>query len=183
MKPLQTYIALFRGINVGGKNILPMKELKTLLQELGGQEVTTYIQTGNAIFRSQVEQPANLAILIDEAIHKRFGFIPQVQLLTLAEIEMAVAKNPFPEACGAGKTLHLFFLAKQATTPDLKKLAQLQRDNERFTLHKQIFYLYTPDGIGRSRLAASVEKSLGVTVTARNWNTVCKLLELAKQID
>jgi uncharacterized protein (DUF1697 family) len=180
MKPQQTLIALLRGINVGGKNKLPMKDLVAILQELGCSEIKTYIQSGNAVFRTPVEQPANLAKRIGEAIKQRFGFHPQVLLLTRREIEAALASNPFTDACSEGNTLHLYFLAETATAPDLQKLAALQNGSERFDLHDRVFYLHAPDGIGRSKLAANVEKLLGVTVTARNGNTVCKILDLTE---
>ena len=182
MKPVKTYIALFRGINVGGKNKLPMKELVAILQQLGCSEIKTYIQSGNTVFHSPVEQPANLENSIAEAIKQHFGFSPQVLLLSQRDMEAALAANPFPDACSEGSTLHMFFLAESASTPNMQKLAALKKDSERFALHDRVFYLHAPDGIGRSKLAANVEKLLGVTVTARNGNTVCKILELVNQL-
>ncbi len=182
MQPTQTYIALLRGINVGGKNKLPMSKLVDILQQLHCRDVKTYIQSGNAIFRSNVEQAANLANEIGNTIQQRYGFHPKVLLLSWSELEKAAAKNPYCKACKSGKELHLFFLEEKPGKPDLKKLAALQNDSEQFTLTDRVFYLYTPQGIGRSKLAAGVEKALGVAVTARNWNSICKMLELAQQL-
>lgn len=158
-----------------------MKELVTLMESIGCNEIKTYIQSGNVVFRSPVEHPENLAKTISETVNKRFGFAPKILLLSQQDLEAAVVKNPFPEACDEGNTLHLYFLAENAVRPDLKRLGAVQSDSEHFALIDQIFYLHAPDGIGRSRLATSVEKNLGVAVTARNWNTVCKLLEMLKQ--
>lgn len=178
---MKTYIALFRGINVGGKNILPMKELVALLQNLGAQGVKTYIQSGNAAFQHQAEQAVELSDRIRAAISESHGFEPQVLLLDVAELEQAIASNPFPQAEADPKTLHLYFLADRPETPDLETLDNLKQDTEQYGLADKVFYLYAPDGIGRSKLAARVEKSLGVTATARNWRTVSKIMAMAEE--
>jgi uncharacterized protein (DUF1697 family) len=178
---MKTYIALFRGINVGGKNILPMKELVAILENLGSQGVKTYIQSGNAVFQHKAERSSELADRIRIAIKERHGFEPQVLLLDVAEMEQAVASNPFPEAESNPKTLHLYFLADPPQNPDLETLDGLKRDTERYSLNDKVFYLYAPDGIGRSKLAARAEKALGVAATARNWRSVCKIMAMAKQ--
>ncbi len=166
---------------MGGKNILPMNELKTLMLELGYSNVATYIQSGNVIFCSPVEDITNLSLEIGNAINRRFGFLPRIFLLTAEEMQKAIAENPFPEAINKGSNLHLYFLSTQANAPDLDKLTSLQKGSERFALHDQVFYLHAPEGIGRSKMAANIEKSLNVPVTARNWNSVCKILDLAQQ--
>ena len=178
---MKTYIALFRGINVGGKNILPMKELVALLQNLGAQGVKTYIQSGNAVFLHQAEQVAELSDRIRAAISESHGFEPQVLLLDVAELEQAIASNPFPQAESDPKTLHLYFLADSPENPDLEMLDSLKQDTEQYSLNDKVFYLYAPDGIGRSKLATRVEKSLGVAATARNWRTVSKIMAMAEE--
>jgi uncharacterized protein (DUF1697 family) len=177
---MKTYIALFRGINVGGKHILPMPALLAFLESLGLVDVKTYIQSGNAVFRSHAENLGLLSSRIVAEINKRHGFEPQLLLLELAELEQAVRANPFPDAETQPNTLHLNFLLHAPTNPDLTALAALKKDSERFSLIDQVFYLHAPDGIGRSKLAAQAEKRLGVAMTGRNWRTVCKLIELAK---
>jgi uncharacterized protein (DUF1697 family) len=178
---MKTYIALFRGINVGGKNILPMKDLVALLENLGAQSVKTYIQSGNAVFQHKAESTSQLSSKISAAIKASHGFEPQVFLLDLAEMEKVVAANPFPEAESEPKTLHLSFLDSAPQNPDLKTLEEIKKDNERFKLIDNVFYLHAPDGIGRSKLAARAEKALGVAATARNWRTVGKIMALAEQ--
>ena len=178
---MKTYIALFRGINVGGKNILPMKELKTLLQNLDLQNVKTYIQSGNVVFQSNEKSTSGLSSKISAEIEKSHGFKPQVLLLDIDEMEKAIGLNPFPEAESEPKTLHLSFLASVPETPDLKTLESLKTENERFELKGNVFYLHAPDGIGRSKLAANAERLLGVAMTSRNWRTVCKIMAMAKE--
>jgi uncharacterized protein (DUF1697 family) len=91
-----------------------------------------------------------------------------------------MANNPFPEAEAEPSTLHLGFLASTPKSPDLKKLASIKTETERFQLIEDVFYLHAPEGVGRSKLAASSEKLLGVSMTDRNWRTVCKLREMAE---
>jgi uncharacterized protein (DUF1697 family) len=178
---MKTYIALFRGINVGGKNVLPMKDLVVLLEDIGSQNVKTYIQSGNAVFQSNEEDAALLSNKIRAAIKKSHGFEPQVLLLRPEEIERAVESNPFPEAESEPKTLHIHFLASMPKNPDLGVLESIKGDRERFALKDRVFYLHAPDGIGRSKLAANAETLLGVAITGRNWRTVCKVMAMAKQ--
>ncbi len=178
---MKTYIALFRGINVGGSNVLPMKELVTLLENIGSQNVKTYIQSGNAVFQNQEENASLLSNRIRATIKKSHGFEPQVVLLESEEIEKAVESNPFPAAESEPKTLHLFFLSSTPKNPDFDALESIKGDRERFALKDGVFYLHAPDGMGRSKLAANAEKLLGVSMTGRNWRTVCKVMAMAKQ--
>ena len=177
---MQTYIALFRGINVGGRHILPMKELVALLEDLGCRNVKTYIQSGNAVFESKASNTSQLSKKISTEIKKRRGFEPQVLLLRLEEMEEAITNNPFPEGEKDPKALHVGFLTSTPKAPDLKALESLKANREQFHLLGNIFYLYAPEGIGRSKLAASTEKRLGVPLTDRNWGTVRKIMEIAK---
>lgn len=160
-----------------------MSALVDILQQLHCHGIKTYIQSGNAIFRSNVAQATHLAKEIANTIQQQHGFRPEVLLLSRNELEKAAAANPYSKTSTNGKDLHLFFLEEKPTKTDLKKLAALQNESEQFTLNDRFFYLYAPQGIGRSRLATGVEKALGVTATARNWNTLCKLLELVQQAD
>lgn len=175
---MNTYIALFRGINVGGHCALPMKELVAALEETGARKARTYIQSGNAVFESAERNLARLSMRLSAEIMKRRGFEPHVQILTLTALAKAIAENPFPEAVIDPGSLHLGFLASQPKSPDLSKLASLRRESERFQLTEAVFYLHAPEGVGRSRLAANSEKLLGVPMTDRNWRTVCKVMEM-----
>jgi uncharacterized protein (DUF1697 family) len=115
-------------------------------------------------------------------IKKRSGFEPHVLLLELEDIERAIKKNPFPEVANDPKTLHAGFLASAPEKLNLKSLETFKSGSERFHLIDKVFYLHAPEGIGRSRLAANAEKLLGVPMTDRNWKTVCKIREIAKEL-
>lgn len=176
---MNLWIALFRGINVGGRHILPMKALKSLLQEMGCSDVSSYIQSGNVVFRNGETQARVLEAKISQLVNAGFGFAPQVLLLTIDQLTLAHSANPFPAGESEPKTLHLFFLAEDARNVDMPALDALKSTTEQFQLIDRVFYLHAPDGIGRSKLAARVERHLGVATTARNWRTVEKVLQLA----
>lgn len=176
------WIALFRGINVGGHNLLPMRELAALLGKLGAHDVETYIQSGNAVFQHASDDASGIAQRITRAIDRAHGFAPRVLLLTRQQLERAVAANPFLAHAGEPATLHVVFLATLPAQPNLARLNELKTATESFVLVHDCFYLHAPDGLARSKLAAAVERWLGVEGTARNWRTVSKLLELAQSI-
>jgi uncharacterized protein (DUF1697 family) len=177
---MQTCIALLRGINVGGNNMIPMKDLRLLVERAGCAGVQTYIQSGNVVFTTALADPASLEPRLASSIAGTFGFEPRVLVLTARELARAAAGNPFPEASQHPKLLHLFFLADKPKRPDLDGARALATATERFALKGSVFYLYTPDGFGTSKLAARVEQLLGVRATARNWRTVTTLLEMAE---
>jgi uncharacterized protein (DUF1697 family) len=186
---MNTYIALLRGINVGGRNSLPMKELATLLEGLGLTSVTTYLASGNVIFQSdtidvdRLTGADSLTGAISAAIGRSHGFTPQLLIRSRQQLKEAIAANPFPEAESQPRTLHLFFLEAPPAEPDLASLQAIKADTERFKLVDAVFYLHAPDGIGRSKLAARAEKLLGVPATARNWRTVSKVMALANRVN
>ena len=182
---MESWIALLRWVNVGGRNKLPMKQLAAELEALGLSGVKTYIQSGNVVFRCPNDRAANLATEIGAAIKAKFGFEPSVAVISVNELAQAKADNPFPEAvdesanAGNGKNLHVFFLSGIPFPLDRDRLEALRRPSERWEIKGSVFYLHTPEEFGNSKLAAQVEKILKVTATARNWSTVCALLDLA----
>jgi uncharacterized protein (DUF1697 family) len=178
---MNTMIALLRGINVGGHNKLPMRELVGILAGLGLRNIETYIQSGNVVFEFEGGSKLELSNQIRDAIHQSHGFLPDVVLLTAEELEKAILANPFPEAEDQSKTLHLYFLGSEPQHPDMQKIDEIKSGSERYALAGKVFYLHAPDGIGRSKLAAGVENALGVPVTARNWRSVKKISEMAKR--
>lgn len=176
---MNSFVALFRGINVGGRNRLPMKGLVAVMDSLGAENVKTYIQSGNAVFQSMGTNRRAFAEKLTSGIQKEYGFSPHVLVLELDAIVNAMANNPFPEAEVEPKNLHLGFLSSVPQCPDLEKFESLKKRSERFRLIGSIFYLHAPEGVGRSRLAAASERLLGVPMTDRNWKTVCKIREMA----
>jgi len=176
---MTTWIGLLRGINVGGRNILPMADLRSDLESLKLTNVRTYIQSGNVVFDSAARSPTALAKIIGERIETRHGFRPHLLLMKHKDLLAAVESNPFPDAVHDPKSLHFLFLAQPAVDPNTKALEDARSRTESYKLTERVFYLHAPDGIGRSKLAANAEKHLGVVATGRNFRTVEKLSAMA----
>ncbi len=173
------WIALFRGINVGGHHILPMNDLKDLLNGIGCKDVATYVQSGNVAFQHVECNASVLEETISKEIGSRFGFEPRILLLAVDQVISAAERNPFNSAEQNPKTLHLYFLTEEADNPDFATMDAIKSEDEEYALMGRVLYLHAPDGIGRSKLAGRVEKCLGVATTARNWRTVTRLREIA----
>jgi uncharacterized protein (DUF1697 family) len=171
-----TWVCLLRGINVGGKKVA-MKALKELLEGLGHEDVTTYIQSGNVVFGSDGGDAEALSAAIEKAIGAQMGLDVTVLLRSPAELAAVVAANPFP---GVEDRLHVTFLAEE---PARSKVDAVDPDGyppDAFAVVGREVYLHCPDGYGRSKLGNSFwERKLGVAATTRNWRTVTKLLEMA----
>ena len=174
---MSTFVALLRGINVGGKNILPMKEFRALLTKLGCEDVATYIQSGNAVF-TYGGNSAKLPESIASAIESGFGFRPSIMVLAANEFNAIAAANPFSAEVSELKYLHIWFTQESAENANTERLDEIASAGERFLLTDSAFYLHAPNGIGRSKLASEVEKYLGVPATARNCRTVSKIGEM-----
>ena len=170
-------VALMRGINVGGKNILPMQDLREIFGELGCESIATYIQSGNVVFKSK-RKSDGLARSLSKAIEKRFGFEPFVLVMSAATFESIAGANPYAAKAAESKHVHTSFLAGRADDADLKRMHECKSSTEEFTLTDAAVYLHAPDGIARSKLANEMERHLGVSATGRNGNTVDKLLAL-----
>ena len=161
---------------------MPMKDLVAMLGDLGARNIKTYIQSGNAVFVWKDKNTSQLANQIRAEIKKRRGFDPHVLLLELEDMERVIQHNPFPEAETDPTALHAGFLATAPERPDLKTLESLKSDSERFRLIDRVFYLFAPEGVGRSKLAAKAERLLGVPMTDRNWRTVLTLWKMAQEL-
>ncbi len=173
------WIVLFRG--VGGKTQLPVAPLREKLGEAGFDNVATYINSGNAVVTSSLSREKATA-RIAETCRKEFGFDKDIHLVSRAEWDEAIANNPFPEALKTPKFLHAAWLAGKpdaARVEALQEIAQVSRD--RIEVVGNVAYLHTPDGFGTSKLAEKFDRGIGVPNTARNWNTVLKLAELASR--
>ena len=176
---MNRWIALFRGINVGGKNILPMATLRSYLEAIPLTNIKTCIQSGNVVFDSNSKSATAIQKAIINKINDEHSFCPELLLLSENELQVAIAQNPFPKATSEPQTLHLFFLESPPTKPDFKALDLAKSSTESYRLIDRVFYLHAPDGVGRSKLAATAEKRMGVMATARNYRTVQKLMSLA----
>jgi uncharacterized protein (DUF1697 family) len=174
-----TYIALFRGINVGGRNSIKMADLRSLLENIGLRDVQSYIQSGNVVFRTEETDAGVLSEKIRNAIGENYEFTPDVMIISDEDFDKILAENPFPEAESEASKLHIGFLDAEPEEPNLDGLQELKKDTEQYELKSRAFYLYAPDGIGRSKLYAKAEKLIGVSMTSRNWRTVKKIQDMA----
>lgn len=178
-----TFVALFSGINVGGNRMVAMAELRSMLEELGLDRVSTYVQSGNAVFRAGGSKAEHVAATIEQALGKRFGFVSRVMVRDIAWLRRLVAENPFADADGDPTKLHAYALERAPGRDDVARLVAKNTGSERFHVRDDALYLLTPDGYGRSRFAAAVPGTLGIACTARNWRTVEKLLAMAEAAD
>lgn len=174
------YVALLRGINVGGHAKVSMTDLRELLTSLGHTEVATYIQSGNALFTSPRERPDELAAEIEHRIALDLGLQVKVMIRTRNELAAVIEGNPFPLQEEKAAGVHVCFLSGD---PDPARVATIDRgqfEPEEFRVGDRAIYLWYPNGTGRAKLTMPfLERSLGVSGTTRNWNTVTKLLSLA----
>ncbi|HWU06578.1 MAG TPA: DUF1697 domain-containing protein [Streptomyces sp.] len=177
------YAALLRGVNVSGHRRVPMAELRTLLGELGHEDVATYLQSGNAVFRSATGDEDALAAGLERAIEERFGFPVDCVVRPGAYLAGVADACPFPAAGLEGKQVHVTYFDKAV---DSARFAPLDADAfrpEEVRLGDRALYLYAPDGLGRSRLAVALGRpalTRGLVATSRNWNTVVKLVEMTR---
>jgi len=168
-------IALLRGINVGGRNKLPMAGLKAHCSKLGANDIETYIQSGNVVFSAPEIDPITFSNDLSKAIEASHGFAPDILVITAKDLEKAIRNCPFPKDELSDKILHFYFLSDTPSEPDANKLDDLKVSSEKWALKGKVFYLYAPDGFGRSKLAAKAETVLVGRATVRNWRTVTKL--------
>ncbi|MFJ8132333.1 DUF1697 domain-containing protein [Streptomyces hydrogenans] len=179
---MTTYALLLRGINVSGHRKVPMAELRALLEELGHGDVRTYLQSGNAVFTTDDDAPQDtLAAAIEDAIERRFGFRCDCLVRDGAYLAAVAEACPFPAAELEGKQLHAVYYSAPVTPDRFAAVDAEAHRPESFALGDRVLYLYTPDGLGRSKLAEAVLRpslNKGVVATARNWNTVRRLVEM-----
>ncbi len=174
-----TYVALLRGINVGGKNKLPMNDLLDLFVQAGCRDAQAYIQSGNVIFRADPEVVASLPGVISARIAERFGYRVPVLLRTDEEISDVIRHNPFIAAGAAEETLHVLFLADRPDAAGVDGLDPDRSPPDAFIVRGQEIYLRLPNGAGRTKLTnAYFDTKLATISTGRNWRTVTTLFAL-----
>ncbi len=170
---MQKFIVLFRGINVGGNNLLPMKEIVPILEQSNYESVTSYIQSGNIVLKS-LENPT---VQLQRIVSKNFGFSPEVFTLDEPAFLILALNNPYKEY--EGKFVHFYFCKNDIELVH-DKLDQYIADTEEYTVKGNVFYLHAPKGIGRSKLVANIERCLGQSATGRNLNTINKISSMLK---
>ena len=175
-----TNVALLRGINVGGKNKLPMKDLAAMFREMGCSDVRTYIQSGNVLFRADPTLAEDIPLLISDGLLSRFGYRVPVVTRTDRELQDIVKANPFAEAGAEASRLLVLFLSDLPDRARVEALDPNRSPGDEFAVLGHEVFLHCPNGVARSKLTNSYfDSSLSTTSTARNWRTVRKLLELA----
>jgi uncharacterized protein (DUF1697 family) len=174
-----SYVALLRGINVGGKNKLPMKDLIRFFVDSGCEDVQAYIQSGNILFNTPPPLASRLTDSITARIATEFGYRTPVILQTVEQLRDVVLHNPFLESHVSEEILHVLFLADPPGARGLSDLDPNRSPPDAFIVQGREVYLKLPNGVARSKLTnAYFDSKLGTTSTGRNWRTVTKLLEL-----
>jgi uncharacterized protein (DUF1697 family) len=177
---MKTYAALLRAINLGARNKVAMSELRDLFVGLGCEDVTTYVQSGNVVFRSAVGSAAEMTRKIEQRIARDLGLTLTVLVRTEAELAKVAAGNPFERDAADVGHLHVTFLAGAPERTRVRELGAGYEGPDAFAVVGREVYLHCPNGYGRSKLSnAFLEKRLGTAGTTRNWKTVTKLAELA----
>jgi len=181
---MPAYIAMLRGINVSGQKIIKMEDLRALCSGLGFRNVETYVQSGNIVFQTPVENPTALSKRIGETILHSFGFDVPVIVRTSKEMGIVIANNPFLKEKEVNSSkLHVTFLSETTQKGSLKKLETLSSSPDRFYAALQEIYLYCPGGYGKTKLSNSaIEKALSLRATTRNWKTTNALFEMVSAL-
>jgi uncharacterized protein (DUF1697 family) len=192
---MASHVALLRGINVGGRNKVPMADLREVVTSLGHTGVSTYIQSGNVLFSTAETDDAELAAALESAIEDRFGIWSSVVVLSRDELAQVLAANPYPDEPNP-RLVHVVFLNAEPPADVLGRLSAAESavaakgSRDTVAAAGQALFLHTPDGFGTSELAQAVfkiisppakSKKTGLAATARNWATAAKLLSLCEQ--
>lgn len=178
---MNTYISLLRGINVSGQKKVKMAELKSLYESLNFENVVTYIQSGNVVFQSDLEED-RLKSSIEIAIKEHFNFDVPVLILTKTKLDNTAQNLPFTNVDieAQGSKVLVFFLSENISNVPKSILEAYQTNSEQLVIDEKVIYLYCPEGSGKSKLTNKlIETKLKLTSTARNIKTVHKLLSLA----
>lgn len=185
---MPTHVALLRGINVGGRNRVAMADLREVVTSLGHTDVATYIQSGNVVFTTPEADTGPLAAALERAIAETLGVRPRVVVVSRHELSQVIAGNPYPGETNP-QCLHAVFRSEEMGADEVAAVAAaVQRARQKGSRDEaqvvgRTLYLRTPDGLGRSELAAQLARSgnvldAGSAATMRNWATVRKLLTL-----
>ena len=168
-------VALLRGVNVGGKRKLPMAKLREAFEAAGCTDVSTYIQSGNVLYRRASGTSAKTRAALEKAVSEAAGFDVDLVLRSVADLRKAVDNNPFSDS--PTSDVHVAFVADRVPSAGKARLEKAKRGQEDFKIVGREIYLLLPDGMGRAKLPTALP-SLGVPATARNWKTIEKLIEL-----
>lgn len=175
--PSQPQVALLRGINVGGHHVVPMADLRAALERAGLNDVRTYIQSGNVVFRSTDPDPG---VTVGRVVRETFGFDVPVVVRTLDEVERIAATHPGLGGEVPAKWLHVFLLDRRVDDADAPDPERFGAD--RFVVDGSEIYATYPNGVGRSKLTLDVvERAFGAVATARNLSTLAAIVALGRR--
>ena len=177
---MSKYVAFLRAINVGGHNLVAMADLRELFEELGFAEAKTLLQSGNVVFESRKRDSAALEQLLEKETASRLKVAAEYLVRSAEELAAIVEANPFPEEAKSDPAhLHVMFLKSAPAAKNVEALRAAIVGRETIENDGKQLYMVYPDGAGRSKLtAALIDRKLGIRGTARNWNTVLKLLAM-----
>jgi uncharacterized protein (DUF1697 family) len=176
--PDNVHVAFLRGINVGGKNKLPMKDLSAMFVAAGFTDVETYIQSGNVICKTHPTRATKLSAAVAGAILERFGYRVPVVTRTADELRYVSRRNPFLAAGVNEDALHVAFLADAPSAVRVAALDARRSPPDEFVVQGREIFLHLPSGVGRSKLTnAYFDGKLATSSTLRNWRTLMKLLD------
>lgn len=180
---MTTHLALLRGINVSGHNMIKMEELKTILSNVGFQNVETYIQTGNVFLDSEEENGAAVGFQIKQEIFKALGLEVPVVVISKKDLEDCLSNNPFLKERDADlKKLYVAFVSKTLKKENINDLKISQFKPDEASIDESRIYIKYAVGAGKTRFDQKyIEKKLNVTATIRNWNTITTLLEMYRE--
>jgi len=179
---MTSYVALLRGINVGGNKMVAMAELREMIESLGFVDVKTLLQSGNAVFRGPAKPPAALEARLEAAMTKHFGFSCDYHVRTGAEMRGVIEANPLKSAAAKNPSYFtVTFYRAQLDRAAIKAAQAAIAGPEILRADGSHLYMYWPEGQGRSKAGIVVAKALKVQGTARNWNTVLKLAALTAE--
>jgi uncharacterized protein (DUF1697 family) len=182
---MSVIISMLRGVNVGGHNKIKMDELRAVYESLGFRDAQTYIQSGNVVCRTEKRDLATAGARIEKGIERNFGFRPSVIVRTAAELREVMVRNPFAKRSGIDASrLLVAFLASSPAADALDKVLKIKCAPQELRVSGRELFIYFPNGMARPTLPmATVERTLKIASTGRNWNTVRKLLEMAEALE
>ncbi|MBV9759396.1 MAG: DUF1697 domain-containing protein [Acidobacteriaceae bacterium] len=182
---MRVVISMLRGVNVGPHKRVKMDAVRALYESLGLEDPKTFLQSGNVLFKTGEKNLPRLAKRIEDAIEQTFGFESDVILRTTVEMREALGRNPFAKRGGIEPTKLLFtFLASDPGEAAREKLRQIEAAPEEMWIEGRELYIYFPNGMARPKLSIPlIERTLKVSGTGRNWNSVQKMLEMAEEME
>ena len=182
---MNTFISILRGINVSGKKRIKMADLQNLYEELGFRSVTTFIQSGNVVFKTKDLSLEKMEQMISQQIKKDFRFEVPIIVMTLDQLKQTINKNPFisdPEKIPS--FLHVTFLSSKPAPYAKETIERKKRNGEEIIFSENVIYLYCPNGYGKTKLTNNfLESKIKVAATTRNWKTLNELLRIACQME